>query len=80
VVTLPVLLCVDSSRARTDSEKQQADEVYRVVVPGARIVVPSLSKYMAYQVGTSRYQLREKPRQSQRFLKVATMPVSVRTA
>jgi hypothetical protein len=39
VVTLPVLLCVDSSRARTDREKQQADEGYRVVVPGAHIVV-----------------------------------------
>jgi hypothetical protein len=52
----------------------------RVVIPGEHIVVPSFSNLVAYQVGTSRYQLREKPRQSQRSLKVATMRVPVRTA
>ena len=52
----------------------------RVVVPGAHIVIPSFSMDAAYQVGTSRYQLREKPRQSQRSLKVATMRVPVHTA
>jgi hypothetical protein len=52
----------------------------RVVIPGAHIVVPSFSKYVAYQVRTSRYQLREKPRQSQRSLKVVTMRAPVRTA
>jgi hypothetical protein len=51
-----------------------------VVIPGAYIVAPSFSKYMAYQVGTSRCPLCEKPRQSQRSLKVATMRVLVRTS
>ena len=35
---------------------------------------------MAYQVGSSRYQLREKPHQNQRSLKVASMRVPVLTA
>ena len=53
----------------------------RVVIPGAHIVfLHSVSMCVAYQVGTSRYQLREKPRQSQRSLKAATMRVPVRTA
>jgi hypothetical protein len=81
-VMIDVLLRADPSRARTDREKQQADEVYK---PGLSFRVRIYSflhpvSVVAYQVGTSRYQLHEKPRQSQRSLKVATMRVPVRTA
>jgi hypothetical protein len=78
-VMIDILLRADPSRNRTDREKQQADEVYK---PGLtfRVRIFFSSMYMVYQVGTSRYQLREKPRQSQRSLKVATMRVLVRTA
>jgi hypothetical protein len=76
---IDILLRADPSRTRTDREKQQADEVYK---PGTsfRVRIYLFSMYVSYQVGTSRYQLHEKPRQSQRSLKVATMHVPVRTA
>jgi hypothetical protein len=78
-VMIDILLRADPSRTRTDREKQQADEVYK---PGLsfRVRIYSFSMYVTYRAGTSRYQLREKPRQSQRSLKVATMRVPVRTA
>lgn len=78
-VMIDILLRADPSRTRTDREKQQADEVYK---PGSsfRVRIYLFSMYVAYQVGTSRYPLREKLRQNQRSLKVATMRVPVRTA
>jgi E3 ubiquitin-protein ligase CHFR len=79
---IDVLLRTDPSRARTDREKQQADDIYK---PGLtfRVRIQSLSPHLPHSLPSryaSRYQLRAKHLQSQRFLKVASLPVPARTA
>jgi len=80
---IDILIRADPSRARTDREKQQADEVYKPGVSFRVRVRPFVDPAEALwltQVGTSRYQLPVRRRQTQRSLKVASLHVPVHIA
>ena len=80
---IDILIRADPSRARTDREKQQADEVYKPGVSFRVRVRPFVDPAEALwltQVGTSRYQLPVRRCQTQRSLKVASLHVPVHIA